>query len=333
MAWVRANFEYKEANNDWVRICNPMQEKETGYADTKFHLNINIKTGVVHDWRPNWQHHDGHITKFLQNYLGCSFKEAISTIKNAKVSSRDEFLDEEDVGPSSQEIKHLELPEHSWMIGSGPEKIQRIALNYLKSRKISEQEAIKWGLRYGIDKIIFPYIEYDEVVYWQSREIMNKRFEFPDANIGVTKSQFFYGWHMIDPGDSIYIVESLFEVINIGPGGLGSGGASLSEAQCNKLRVMSPEKIILCPDNDEAGEASLASNYNKLTEYHGILWYCIPPKEDGIKDWNDLAKTGIDVRQYINNNIKKLNLSVVMKIKSNIKRNRNNLRKILDEEN
>lgn len=334
-AWVRSNFDVKNKNKKgWLKICNPFQGRETGTEDTKYHMNIHTGTGAVRDWRPNHKHHDSNIVKFVQDYLRCSKAEAVKAIKSAKKSDISSILEEgiEEQPQNLIDEINLKLPENCWTFEGTNGKLKDICVNYLKSRNIDLQTAIDWGLMYGIGTIIFPYIEYGEVVYWQSRDITSKRFEFPDSSCGLVKTNFLWGWHRADPGTALYIVEAIFNAISIGPGALASGGASLGEKQSQKLDVLSPEKIVLCPDNDAAGIASLIYNYEILKDHKEYLWYCLPPIIDGIKDWNDLDQLKVknnelykqyikedSIKEYIDNNMKKLDLLTIIKFRKEIK--------------
>jgi len=198
---------------------------------------------------------------------------------------------------------------------------------------------------YGISEIIFPYIEYAEVVYWQIREIANKRFRFPDSGItGLQKTQFLWGWHRADPRCVLYIVEAIFNAISIGPNALASGGATLEGKQSEKLNVLSPEKVVLCPDNDAAGIQSLIDNYEVLKEHKDYLWYCLPPEIDGIKDWNDLSQLSIknnelykkyveenSIKEYIDKHMKKLDLLTIINLRKKINNNKLEFQNLLGD--
>lgn len=308
-------------------------------------MSVHTGTGAVRDWRPNHKHHDSNIVQFVQDYLKCSKYDAVKAIKSAKRSDISTILDEEQ--PEEQNLIDeiiLKLPDDCWSFENTSGKLKDICVNYLKSRNISLQLAIDWGLMYGVGTIIFPYIEYGEVVYWQSRDITSKRFEFPDSSCGVAKTNFLWGWHRADPRTVLYIVEAIFNAISIGPGALASGGASLEEKQSQKLDVLSPEKIVLCPDNDAAGIASLIYNYDVLKDHKQYLWYCLPPEIDGVKDWNDLDQLSIknntlykqyvkenSIKDYIDNHMKPLDLLTIIKFRKEIKNSKSEFQNLIGE--
>lgn len=356
VSWVKANFDVKERRGGTeLRINNPFQERETGTRDTKFHLNISVTKQSVHDWRPNHQGHDGSFIKFVMDYLECTGREAIRAIKSVK--SSDIYLDEEeDYKAPMVEAQQLELPSPSWNFDDGPEKLRSAALKYLNSRCLSKEECDDWGLMYGVGTVIFPYIEYGEVVYWQSRSIADKVFEFPPEEVGVGKSQFFWGWHRLEPKEDIMITESLFGGASYGEGGLASGGAGLSDEQVSRLDGVSFSRLILGPDNDDAGIASLVSDYEKCKHVED-LWYILPPKipmkgDKLTKDWNEIdqlctfhpklaskylgeeaVRLGHKfVKHYVTTNAKKFTFSEYFKFKSKtIKTKKDKYSKMLEK--
>jgi hypothetical protein len=191
-------------------------------------------------------------------------------------------------------------------------KARQLALNYLNSRKVSEEKAIKLQLHYTPEGIVFPYIEYDTIVYWQSRELIDKRFNFPDeSKTGLAKTDYLYNFDNVEPGDDVIIVESIFNCISLGDNCIATGGAIISGAQPRKLRVFNPKVLILAPDNDEAGRKSLRSNYFLLYKDFNLA-YCLPPP--GIKDWNDFEQArGLgSARKYVEANTYALKLTSVV---------------------
>jgi DNA primase len=170
--------------------------------------------------------------------------------------------------------------------------------------------------------VIFPYLEYDEIVYWQGRSSspFSKEFLFPDdsqSNLG--KSHFIYGFDNAEVGCPLIITEAIFCALTIGPGGAASGGADLVNDQLRKIRMLNPSHIVLAPDNDEAGLASLYNNWKLLNPYYKI-YFVLPPKPH--KDWNDHVRHAKDkvsklkeLRQFISEEKKPLTLRDAIKFR------------------
>lgn len=320
--WVARHFEYRRRKDGQELITrNPF------LGDDKFKFNISTilketRQGHlgywVHDWRPHAQQYNMSFIRFVQLYKDLSFKEALKDICGDKIdlksilSSAKPKLQEE-----PQYEVELTLPAGSKFI-TEKSKLQQIIVNYLKSRGINYTTAQSLQLHYTGPSIVFPYLEYDTIVYWQSRSVASKEFEFPDERfVGVSKSQFLYGFDNTEPYQPIFLVEAIFCALSLGPGALATGGADLSEFQRRKIRAINPSKVILAPDNDEAGRASLYRNFKLLNPYADI-YYVLPPKKfkgKQVKDWNDIVKMCKNknkgrqlVRLYAESNAKPLNL-------------------------
>lgn len=316
-SWVARHFEYKSRKNGQeLTICNPFIP-----GDTKFKFNIStvlkgtkrnpdIQGYWVHDWRPSCHNYNMSFLRFVQKFKGFTFKEALKDVCGDGIDFKAILRKSKPQIEESREIEViLQLPKGSIPIHQGKGKIREIAINYLKRRGISYETAIAHQLHYTGAEIVFPYLEYDAIVYWQSRSIIDKTFEFPEEKTTNTgKASFLYGFDDAEPYQDVFLTEAIFCSLTIGPGGLATGGADLSEQQRRKLRAINPSRIILAPDNDREGKCSLYNNYRLLSPY-GELWYVLPPNP--FKDWNDIAqkygqKGNKVARLYAEKNAKRL---------------------------
>lgn len=327
-AWVARHFEYKRRKNgEELLICNPFD----GDDSYKFNISTIKKTskrsGVsgywVHDWRPSAAHHGGSFLKFVQKYKGFSFREAIRDVCGDGINLKS-ILKSMSAPPEEIIIEQiLTLPDNAVPIQESKwPKFQKMACKYLLSRGIDLKIAKSFQVHYTPTTVVFPYLEYEMIVYWQSRSMIGKKFEFPDERkTGIGKSEFLYGFDNAEPRGRVFITEAIFDAITIGPGGLASGGATIAKSQMKKLRALSPSELILAPDNDKQGKISIYENWGLLKNYYD-LYYVLPP--DQFKDWNEMAcsykdyKIGLaETRKYLHGNIKKLTLAEAMKFRLN----------------
>ncbi len=138
------------------------------------------------------------------------------------------------------------------------------------------------------------------------RDIFNKRFHFPSyEDCGSRKSDFLYGFDNVEPGQDVFITEAIIDSYSVGKDCLASGGADISNEQIKKLRSMMPGRIILAPDNDDAGIASLKKNYFRLNSRYPEIFYVLPPCP--YKDWNSMEQDGHNSKLYAHQNIAILN--------------------------
>lgn len=327
--WVARHFEYKRRKNgEELLICNPFIPGDNKY---KFNISTVLKESKrskrknywVHDWRPSAQQYNGSFLKFVQRYKGCSFKEAIKDVCGEGINLREILKSPSKTLKTEEKTElRLKLPENAVPITDNKwPTFRELAICYLDSRGIPYNDAVSFRVYYTPTMVIFPYLEYDEIVYWQGRSFspLIKTFEFPNEHeVGVGKTDFIYGFDNAEPSQPVYIAEAIFCALTIGPGGLASGGAGLAEPQKRKIRALGPSHIVLAPDNDKEGLASLYYNWKLLSPYYKI-YYVLPPKT---KDWNDYIKKADnkelalkEIREYINNNIKELTLTKAIRFR------------------
>lgn len=328
-SWVAKHFDYKSRKGgDELTICNPFIP-----GDTKFKFNISTqlketkqghKGYWVHDWRPSSQNNNMSFIRFVQIYKNLPFKEAIKDIcgegidlKSILKLSKPKIKDD---NRKEQLEYQISLPENAAPFSKNSDStVKQIALNYLNSRGINEKLATDYSLHYTSTSIVFPYFEYDTIVYWQSRSIIEKQFEFPRNLTGIGKSDFLYGFDEAEPYQPMFITEAIFCTLTLGYGSTAIGGAEISESQRRKIRMISPSRIILAMDNDEEGIAGMVKN-NKLLESYAEIYYVFPP--NNFKDWNDVLQKlkdkeegRKDLRKYAESNSKRLTTKELVKLR------------------
>lgn len=341
--WVARHFsDYKRKSQGRQLVINNPFSSDDGFhfwistepTWTKEREGRKSRLGYwVHDFRPGHRKHNTSFINFVREIKKCSYYTAVQDVcGGTKQSVRDliraslkkrEVQDDDEEPETEDEIeeleKEIELPPGSrpFTDDTSP-KIRQIALNYLASRKVTLEQAVRLHLHFTVGEIVFPYIEYGSIVFWQSRQILNKTFMFPnETETGLLKTDYLYNFDNVEPSDFAVVVESIFNCISLGDGCLASGGAVIVGKQVKKLQALNPQILVLAPDNDKAGYKSLMDNFFLLQRKFKLA-YSLPP--DGIKDWNDLEKRDGEgaARRYFESNIKYLTLSVVNKLLSKV---------------
>ena len=329
LAWIDRNFgDYKiRKGGQEIVMANP-------WGDSGRHFNISLvekKTRAghsgfwVHDWRPGHQEHDGSFLRFVQEYKGLSFFDALRDVCGKGLDPRAWLRKQRETQEKAQEIPQeteLKLPAGARRINEVSETLAyNFAINYLKSRAISIEEATRYFVHYDSVSIIFPYVEFGMVVYWQSRSMVGKQFEFPPDSVGVVKSDFLYGFDDIEPRSTMILCEAIIDTINVGIGAAAIGGGDLSDKQVKKIRALNPDSIILAGDNDKPdkrgikpGTNSIIQNYKKLSPYYEKIFFAIPPNP--YKDWNDMAVAGMEPRKIIESVKKPATLKSIIKLRN-----------------
>lgn len=301
VAWVKKHFSnHKTAQGGkQLRINNPFD------GDRGFHLWINIDLGLVHDFRPRHKKVDGTFLWFVKKYRKISFNEAVREVIGEVGNENYTYYIPKDSGPKQR----INLPDGFKYLTDSNSIILEPIYNYLHFRKITDDQIKSNKIGYSGFDVVFPYFEDGDIVYWQSRNIMNKTFRFPE---NTNKSDFIYGYDDIEPGEPIILTESIFNAMMFDRG-VAIGGSSLGSRQVAKLRKRGVKELILALDNDSAGRMGIAKCFD-LRNYFSVF-YSLSPDYD--KDWNDLAieEGRKSVNNIMSHNIKKLTFSESVRLK------------------
>ncbi len=298
VAYIENKFEHtRRRDGEEYVINNPLT------YDTGKHFNINVEKAVCHDWRGDeWA---GPVNP-KTGRRNCSFVNFVALVEKVSAGEALRLIMGQDYITFKSEVNKLPVVKEQMDLPKGAKPLlestygeRDMLLRWLKSRGYSEKEIATANIHHvGVD-VIWPYYEYEELVYWQSRSRLNKRFNFPsseifddDGNLAgkreFGKGDYFYGFDQIEPGSYIVITEGIFDAHTIGAQALASGGALLTSSQVKKLKLLNPAKgVILAPDNDAAGVHSAITNSQKLRQAGISSYISLPP--DAVKDWNELV--------------------------------------------
>lgn len=303
-SWLLSRFEVKMSGKDQIRINNPFDAN-----DEKFHCWISKDKAAVHDFRPGFSElTDGSFIRFVAKYRNISIADAIKEVCGGDVVYKKIRTTRE------QNDNELELPAGSKMIHGDTTKLGLICRNYLNKRGFSDEIIERAKIHYHISSVVLPYYQYDVLVFWQSRSVMNKKFKFPDQeSTKKAAGDFLYGFDDVNPSDYVIVTEANFNALSVGENSVATGGAGLKDGQIRLLKSLNPHTVILAPDNDDAGIKSLQHDYMKLLKHRsGELFsrieYVLPPKD---VDWNDMLRDGNNPRKYIMQNKKKMGINVL----------------------
>ena len=326
--WVDKHFpDAKSRRDDNERVINNPFDGDTGY-----HFNISLDRFACNDWRGNhWQGHDkdGKTYKctflhFVRLYLGCTYRDAVKSVMGE--SSR-YFLPRRAVEEVHQLEHEIELPKGSVRLIDSPYPKQAALLfRWLASRGVDKTDVGRYDLHHLGSEVIWPYYEYEILVYWQSRSRLNKRFCFPTlVEGGKGKGDFLYGFDDVEPASSLVLTEAIFDKLTLRTQTVATGGAVLTKSQLGLIKDLGPrDGIVLAPDNDKAGVESVLSNGRMLIDRGHKVFYSLPPEMeyevDGdkrtTKDWNELLSvmSAKEIPQVMENGIRPLNTATLVKL-------------------
>lgn len=222
--------------------------------------------------------------------------------------------------------KELEIPEGLTFfkdLNSG--MIRDRAFNYLKERRIQEKYVYQLGYIFNTNSfynftIFIPFYEKQELVYYTCRDFTNSRYKINEdgskdkirylAAKGINSHDYVFNYDNILEGEDLFIFEGLFCAMSLKDQiGTATLTDKIGDVQAVKIWEKNPGRIILVPDNDEAGRKTIMRNYKKL------LYHRPPSMEDveimvhylnEVKDFNETEKYKIEESQI--QRIKKINL-------------------------
>jgi hypothetical protein len=269
--------------------------------DQKKHLWCNpyggknkIEYGVYHCWKTDKK---GTLVNLVMLVEKCDFKKSLEILglHRPLLLASDSFdfdLDfESPKSPENWESSFIELqmPPFCQPINKTPEPWYTRAKKYLDSRKIDPSRFYFCvGGKYE-GRIVIPYYSPNQkLIYFNGRTILDSklRYKGPEKECGVGKEDVLFFTNHGNYGDKYYLCEGEFDAISLHQLGLNAvacGGKYLSDKQAVQL---SPYKICLALDSDEAGQESLIKMKQKISQYGSSNISVVKPPNQ-IKDWNE----------------------------------------------
>jgi DNA primase len=119
--------------------------------------------------------------------------------------------------------------------------------------------------------ILWPHFWNGRLVGWQSRWLDPDRPDFVAKwtnTVDFPKDSTLYGYHKVAPG-KVHVVESAKTVLKLTQMGIqavGTFGSNVNDAQLRLLRKFR-SGVVLCPDNDKAGDEWFKHLYDYLHRY------------------------------------------------------------------
>ena len=178
-----------------------------------------------------------------------------------------------------------------------------VAYEYLKSRKITDEQILYYNLMNGINnnlgRIMIPNMLVSKWTdFYQGRSYLNKEPKYLNPE-DVDKSNIVFNLHNQNKYQKrIYIVEGVFSAIRAGKDVVCIYGSSISDVQINLIKKYNFGEIYCCLDGDEAGTIGNNKMARKLFENTNSDIYVIKLPEN-----EDPADMGENVfKEYCENN-------------------------------
>jgi DNA primase len=162
------------------------------------------------------------------------------------------------------------------------------ALKYYEARKISKDSIEKFLLGYSgkQDMVTIPVMSPDGKVFigFVGRSIEGKEFK---NSTGMPKSKTLFNINRAKKYNTVYVVESSFDVIRLDQCGIPSVatlGATVSNTQCDLLKKHF-NSVIVVGDNDDAGKSMQSKILEKLGNRATLI--SLPQRFKDIGDMSD----------------------------------------------
>ena len=260
--------------------------------DTKFRMDVNLKMKVYHCY------HCGE-GGWISDLLPCSGEQPIKNYWD-KISVKGDVIRIPIVT-----TRECPLPKGFKVFNRGflPLLLHR---EFLKERNISLETAVERGWGYVSEgeyrfnaRMVIPIYEDRRVICWVARAVFPRYIPkelSPEASVS-NKSHFLYNLDLINEGDTVILVEGIFDcerMIQYGYKSVAVLGCHLSDIQVGKLLAKRPKKIYIMFDGDIAGREGGVEAFKKLVRRTSSLRLFRIILSEG-KDPDDLAKEEVEV--------------------------------------
>ena len=296
ISFIESEFNsIKTTSSGEYRVNSPFAN------DTKHHLYINPKKGVVNDFKSGFS---GSFIQFAKEFF--DIKDDRNVIKILLENYSGKHI--ENIADIAKVISTLEIPDSINFFSEKKDGlIRNIAYDYLLNREIPEKNINELGYIYNEDSeyhqmIFVPFFENGNIVYFICRDYTRHNIKRYNNPLGLNSKEFVYNVDKIKENGDVFIFEGLFDALmleeQVGTAMLSS---DLGKKQAVKIIDKIPRNVIFVPDNDEAGKKSLQKNINLFLKYKpssvdiNVFVYYI----GDAKDFGETGKHHIDIRECV----------------------------------
>jgi len=231
----------------------------------------------------------GSLVTFLSRLTGQDIQKVQQNIANNEVEFDFDFFENE--FPSEDELSEVEYPGK-----------RQIVPEWIFDRGFSRKTLKAWdcGMNEYGDLIIPVYDAKQRLVGWMERRIdATPKYMYSK---GLRKSQLLFGEYKIQSTQTICITEGALDTMWLNQNGYTSVallGASFSYAQQNRLKALHPEEIVLCLDNDDAGQKAMNKISSCMKDSCMLSWIELPEQ---VKDVQEIRQQTL-LKQVIDNRV------------------------------
>ena len=233
----------RNVSRGWVEITCPFCD------DPSTHLGINLDSKLFHCWICGSK---GGPKKLIKYLLNCNWGQAEKLIKQFTDWTLTELIGIDD------RPKKLKLPAEFNLLT--PNTIPTIVSDYLLNRNFNPDTIIRrYNLYYPGPlgkyklRLIIPILVKNRIVNFVGRDITGKTNRYrncPNDDAEIPLNSLLYGIEEVPEGESIILVEGLFDKWRLGYRAVAMFGPSISSEQTLLIKNKKPGKVFILLDPD-----------------------------------------------------------------------------------
>jgi hypothetical protein len=194
------------------------------------------------------------------------------------------------------------LPESFKLLRFADDTMGRLAVEYLEGRGLDVRKLSRLGVGYCsrgryVGKIIMPFYEKGNLVYFQSRKFLGIGIKFDNPTIddvGIGKSLLIYNVDALAIYNTIAVVESVINCWTLGDQTIGISGKVMSKYQLQKL-IKSPVKNFIIFFDPDAywwaiGLGLTLCQFKKVKVIDNRHWIDKDINDKGVEESNKLIR-------------------------------------------
>ncbi len=229
----------------------------------------------------------GSLVTFLAKYTGKDTTKIEQDIANSAIEIDFDFFEDEFPPPDQMDV--VAYPGDKGVVPK-----------WIFDRGFSADTLKSWGC--GMNKyndLIIPIHDASSnLVGWMERRIdATPKYLYSK---GLKKSHLLFGEHKLKSTQTVCITEGALDTMWLSQNGYTSMallGASFSREQQSRLTALKPEEIVLCLDNDEAGQKAINKINSCMKDTCMVSWIELPK---GVNDVQEIRKQSL-LNQVIEN--------------------------------
>ena len=229
---------------------------------------------------------EGSLKSFLQKHLGIPWNELEAEVDNSQWSldlwdDLSTLVEPEEILPQLPE--GTAIPDRHWIFNRGFTREVLTQANCIVNK-------------YG--DLIIPVYDYQNQLkgYISRRQQATPKYMY---SFGFKKSKVLFGGNQLEKASKIYVTEGALDALWLRQHGYPAVavlGARVSQEQIRLLNTLYPEEVVLCLDNDEAGQLGINKALLDMAQNYMVSYIVIPK---GYKDVQDIHNSKV-LKQILN---------------------------------